>query len=87
MNDVCIALFKKEQEEKKYQYYVAECARITTENTAKIAAMIGGKEAECKYINASLQDILNPKPIDRRTGEEVIDHICNELKKIGCEVT
>ena len=87
MNDICIALFKKEQEEKLYHNYVAECLRITTENTAKIASMISRDETECKYISLSFNDILNPKPVETRTSEEVIDGIQNKLQKIGGEST
>lgn len=87
MNDVCIALFKKEQEEKLYQNYVAECLRITTENTAKIASMLSRGEMETNYISLSFHDILNPITVETRTSEEVIESIGNKLQKIGGENT
>ena len=65
--DLCISLFQKEQEEKAVKIYYAECLRIMTENTAKIG---GGS-----YIQVKLQDILDPKPIDDRTAEDIIDGI------------
>ena len=70
--DLCISLFQKEQEEKAARIYYAECLRIMTENTAKIC---GGS-----YIEAKLQDILDPKPADNRTADEIIEGIRNKLK-------
>ena len=69
---MCISLFQKEQEEKAVRIYYAECLRIMTENTAKMG---GGS-----YIEAKLQDILDPKPIDNRTADEIIEGIRNKLK-------
>ncbi len=47
-----------------------------TENTAKY---VGGS-----YIKAHYDDIINPKPQDTRTGEEIAEEI---IKKCGLEVT
>ena len=74
MVDTCIALFKKEQEEKATRIYCAECLRMITENTAK---QCGGS-----YISVKLTDILNPKPADNRTSEEVISGIKNKIDKM-----
>ena len=43
-----------------------------TENTAKMG---GGS-----YIEAKLQDILDPKPADDRTADDIIEGIRNKLK-------
>ena len=69
---MCISLFQKEQEEKAVKIYYAECLRIMTENTAKFG---GGS-----YIEAKLQDILDPKPVDNRTADDIIEGIRNKLK-------
>ena len=71
VKDVCITLFQKEQEEKAVKIYYAECLRIMTENTAKMG---GGS-----YIEAKLQDILNPKPVDNRTAKEIVEGIRKKL--------
>ena len=76
MVDTCIALFKKEQEEKATRIYCAECLRMITENTAKMSAGGGG------YISVKLTDILNPKPADNRTSEEVISGIRDKIDKM-----
>ena len=69
---MCISLFQKEQEEKAVRNYYAECLRIMTENIAKFG---GGS-----YIEAKLQDILEPKPVDNRTADDIIEGIRNKLK-------
>ena len=76
MKDFCISLFQKEQEDKAVKNYYAECLRIITENTARMC--------EGSYITAKLSDILNPKPVDNRTGEEIAADI---IKQAGIEVT
>ena len=68
---MCISLFQKEQEEKAVKIYYAECLRIMTENTAKMG---GGS-----YIQAKLQDILDPKPVENRTADEIIEGIRKKL--------
>ena len=75
MKDFCISLFQKEQEDKAVKIYYAECLRIITENTAKIG---GGS-----YITVKLDDILNPKQVENRTGEEIAADI---IKRSGIEV-
>ena len=75
MKDFCISLFQKEQEDKAVKIYYAECLRIITENTAKIG---GGS-----YIAVKLADILNPKHVENRTGEEIAADI---IKRAGIEV-
>ena len=69
--ETCISLFQKEQEEKAVKIYYAECLRSMTENTAKIG---GGS-----YIQVKLQDILDPKPADDRTAEDISDSIRKKL--------
>ena len=75
VKDFCISLFQKEQEDKAVKIYYAECLRIITENTAKIG---GGS-----YIAVKLADILNPKHVENRTGEEIAADI---IKRAGIEV-
>ena len=75
MKDFCISLFQKEQVDKAEKIYFAECLRIITENTAK---MCGGS-----YMKAKCADIINPKPVDNRTGEEIAADI---IKRAGIEV-
>ena len=82
--DLCISLFQKEQdrkERKAAEIYISENLRIIGENTAKLVALASGGKADASYIEAKLTDILNPKPVDNRTAEEVIDGIRKKLNK------
>ena len=73
--ETCISLFQKDQEDKAVRIYYAECLRIIAENTAKMG---GGS-----YITVKLDDILNPKQVENRTGEEIAADI---IKLAGIEV-
>lgn len=73
--DYCVALFRKEQEEKLIRTYFAECLRLSCENLAK---MSGGQ-----YVSHKLQDILEPKPIDTRTSGEIIGGIRERINKLN----
>lgn len=62
-------LVKRQQEESAFRIYTAECLRTMTENTAKFA---GGSFVQAKY-----SDLINPKPQDNRTCEEITaDIVC-----------
>ena len=70
-----MARFNQHQRDLAYRIYVSDCLRIISENTAKMG---GGS-----YITAKLADIINPKPVDDRTGEEIAAGI---IKLAGIEV-
>lgn len=55
---------KERDVENAWKAYAGECLRLMTESTAKMG---GGS-----YIQAKWADIINPKPIDERTGEEIV---------------
>lgn len=70
-----MARFNQNQRDFAYRIYVTDCLRIISENTAKIG---GGS-----YITAKFKDIINPKPVDNRTGEEIAADI---IKRACIEV-
>lgn len=70
-----MARYQSQQRDLAYRIYVSDCLRIISENTAKLG---GGS-----YITAKLSDIINPKPADNRTGEEIAADI---IKRAGIEV-
>lgn len=76
VKDFCIASFQREQEEKAYKIYVTDALKAITENTAH-ALISDGVGMSVRYA-----DIINPKPVDNRTEEEIIDHIKNKLKQL-----
>ncbi len=71
-----IARYQSQQRDLAYRIYVTDCLRIISENTAKMVR--GGS-----YITANFSDIINPKPADNRTGEEIAADI---IKRAGIEV-
>lgn len=70
-----MARYQSQQRDLAYRIYVTECLRMISENTAKMG---GGS-----YITAKFPDIINPKPVDNRTGEEIAADI---IKMAGIEV-
>lgn len=66
---------KQDFEMELHREYMAKCARICTENTAKIS---GGS-----YIGLEYSKILHQKPKDNRTAEEIAADI---IKLAGIEV-
>ena len=69
------ARFNQHQRDLAYRIYVTDCLRMATENTAK---MIQGS-----YTVARFYDIINPKPVDNRSGNEIAADI---IKRAGIEV-
>ncbi len=75
MNDVCIALFLQEQKQKATTLYYAECLRLISENTAK---QCGGR-----YMQVKFADIIDPKPKDERTKDDIISGIKEKIENIN----
>jgi hypothetical protein len=69
------ARFNQHQRDLAYRIYVTDCLRMATENTAKTS--------QGSYTAARFYDIINPKPVDNRTGEEIAADI---IKRAGIEV-
>ena len=49
-----------------WQNYMADAARICTENTAKTAG------SESAYLSKRFTDVLNPPKEDKRSGDEIV---------------
>lgn len=52
---------------------------MITEHTAKLVSLESGGKVEARYLTKSLGDILDPKPVDKRTSAEVISGIRKKL--------
>lgn len=70
-----IARYQSQQRDLAYRVYVTDCLRMVTENTAKMS--------QGAYTSARFYDIINPKPVGNRTGEEIAADI---IKRAGIEV-
>ena len=66
---------KQDFETELHREYIAKCARICTENTAKLS---GGS-----YIGIEYSEMLHPKSKDNRTAEEIVMDV---IAKAGIEV-
>ena len=58
--------------EKAYRVYVTDCLRVLTENTAKY---VQGNYVKMRYI-----EMIEPKPEETRTADEIINGIKKKLK-------
>ena len=68
-------LLKKQAKEKAYRIYVTDALKAIAENTAKYA---GGS-----YMKARYYDAENPKPVETRTGNEIIAQMKAKIARIG----
>ena len=66
---------KQDFEMELHREYMAKCARICTENTAKLS---GGS-----YIGLEYSEIIHQKSKDNRTAEEIVMDV---IAKAGIEV-
>lgn len=71
------AVLKRDEHAEAYRVYVTDALKIICENTARYA---DGSCIGMRYI-----DLINPKPEDTRTGDDVIEHMKLKLRTIGGE--
>ena len=70
-----MARYQSQQRDLAYRIYVTDCLRMETENTAKMS--------QGAYTAARFYDIINHKPVDNRSGNEIAADI---IKRAGIEV-
>ncbi len=70
--DYCISLFRKKQEERRFQSYVADVLMIMNNN---IQQRIGGAKITQRY-----SDYFTRKKEDKRTAKEIVK---DTIKKAG----
>lgn len=69
------ANYRKRREERIYRFYVTS----TLKNMNKsVANTFTGKYMQVDYL-----DLIDPKPEETRTGEEIRQHIKDGLNKLG----
>lgn len=73
---VLLDIITEQTERERYLEYLYENIRLLCENSA-------GLVSDGKYIPASYQEIMHPKPVDNRSAEEIIADI---IKNAGLEV-
>ena len=62
---------KADMENDAYQRYTARALQVLTENTANA---LGGKNMSISY-----DDLINPKPTDNRSAEQIIEDIKKKM--------
>lgn len=67
---------RRAAEEDAFRAYMAECARLLTENTMR-AVGYGS------YIQVKYHELIRPQKLDTRSGEEIAADV---LKRAGIEV-
>ena len=80
-----IARYQSQQRDLAYRIYVTDCLRITTENTAKTVAILSRGEMEASYMPLAFNDILNNKPKEEKTEQQIIDEMQAEFIRLGFE--
>ena len=65
---------KADLESEVWLKYSARCLRLITENTA---GMVNGKLISVEY-----EDIINPKPEEKRSANEIINGLKNKINKM-----
>ncbi len=71
------AVLKQRMREEVYRHYVAEALRVVGENTARLLPSDG------TYLKVRYAELIDPKPADPRTGEQIVDGIKSKLRQIG----
>lgn len=62
---------KERLERELYEQYMTTCLRLGVENVAKYV--------QGNYINVEYTDLINPKPKDTRTGDEIVEDVLNRI--------
>lgn len=72
-------VLKRQCDHDIFRNYIANGIQMISENTSK---WFGGR-----YLTTSYNDIINPKPVDERTGDEIVVDIVRNagLKIVGSE--
>ena len=73
---------KADYEEAVFRQYMATLSRFATENSANSVNALSQGQIEACYLNVDYMDLINPKPVDNRSAEEIIGNIKNKINKM-----
>lgn len=73
----CIAFFRRQQKEQMYRVYITDALKAIAENTSR---MYGGVSIKTRY--ADIIGDENTHREEKRTPDQIIDHIRNKLKAL-----
>lgn len=67
-------MLKKQSFDKAYRVYVTDALKMIGENTARYAG--GG------YLKVRFADLIDPKPAETRTPEQIIEHMKQKIASV-----
>lgn len=73
---------KSDDEESVYRQYMAKLMRFTTENSANSVTALSGGQISAYYLNIDYNDLINPKPVDNRSADEIIGNIKEKIQNM-----
>lgn len=73
---------KEAEEEAIYKQYMAKLTRFITENSANCVTSLSGGQIEAYYVNIDYNDLINPKPVDNRSADEIIGNIKEKIQNM-----
>ena len=71
-------IIKRQTEESAFRIYVTDALQAIAQNTS-------GLTSKGLYVKDRYLDIINPKPEETRTPDEIIKHLTDKLQQIGGE--
>jgi hypothetical protein len=73
---------KIDYEEAVYKQYMATLLKFTAQNSANCVNAMSQGQLEACYIDVDYIDLINPKPVDKRSADEIIGNIKNKINKM-----
>ena len=73
---------KADYEEAVYKQYMATLLRLTTEHSANSVNALSQGQIEASYITVDYSELINPKPVDNRSADEIIGNIKQRIDKM-----
>ena len=73
---------KADYEEAIYRQYMATLSRLATEHSANSVSFLSQGKIESSYITADYSELINPKPVDNRSADEIVSNIKNKIDKM-----
>ena len=65
---------KADSQNELWRNYMARCMRMATENIAIIT--------QGKYMQVEFEDLINPKPEEKRSADDIIAEMKNKIDKM-----
>lgn len=73
---------KADCEEAVYKQYMATLLRLATEHSANSVSVLSQGQIESSYITVDYSELINPKPVDNRSADDIISNIKNKIDKM-----